>query len=98
MLGIVIGVIIHYVYPSQKQDQFYLAVGDDDIDCSGHAPVRTFEVGDRVILTSQGGDEFRCSISSKIFKTRQGDRIEEAVSNSHTHFLLIVINSPIAPV
>lgn len=86
MLGIIIGVLIHYVYPSQKQDQYYLAVDGAHCDPTGHTPVHTFEVGDRVILTSLDGDEFRCSISSKIFKTRQGDRIEEAVSNSHTHF------------
>lgn len=73
--GIVIGIIIHYVFPSTPQTEFYLA----EQNCNRAETVRTFEVGDTVILRTREGDDFRCSINSKVFRTREGDRIEEAV-------------------
>uniref|UniRef100_A0A1X7TRM6 Sodium/hydrogen exchanger n=1 Tax=Amphimedon queenslandica TaxID=400682 RepID=A0A1X7TRM6_AMPQE len=75
LYGIIIGVVIHYGFPSTPQDEFYLA----EKECESSGTVRTFEIGDSVILQTQGGDGFRCSINSKVFRTREGDRIEEAL-------------------
>uniref|UniRef100_A0A1X7TNX7 Uncharacterized protein n=1 Tax=Amphimedon queenslandica TaxID=400682 RepID=A0A1X7TNX7_AMPQE len=75
LYGIIIGVVIHYGFPSTPQDEFYLA----EKACESSGTVRTFEIGDTVTLQTQGGDGFRCSINSKVFRTREGDRIEEAL-------------------
>ena len=62
-----------------KEREFYLAVSEDI--CSSSNVQEQFEIGDSIILQTKDGEEFRSSISGKVFKTREGDRIEEAVSS-----------------
>jgi hypothetical protein len=78
--GVIIGIIIHYAFPAVLEDEYYLAVAANKCNQSEHHPVDEFEVGDSIILKTVGGDDFRCSIASKVFKTREGDKIEESVS------------------
>ncbi len=77
-LGVLVGVVLRYVVPNSKAEQFYLAVDGDQ--CSESLPNRQFQVGDNIVLSTEGGEDFYCSVSGRVFKSVDGDAIESAVS------------------
>lgn len=86
--GVVVGVVLRYAFPNQNPDQFYLAVNGHQCNDT----VREFLVGDNVVLATEGGDSFRCSISGKVFKSSNGDNIEDAVSLLDISVLGIIVH------
>ena len=78
LLGVLVGVVLRYVVSNGSTEKFYLAVDGDQ--CSESQPNRQFQVGDNVVLSTEGGDEFYCSVSGRVFKSVNGDAIESAVS------------------
>jgi hypothetical protein len=89
--GVIIGIIIHYAFPAVLEDEYYLAVAANKCNQSEHHPVDEFEVGDSIILKTVGGDDFRCSIASKVFKTREGDKIEESLLFDPELFFFVIL-------
>ena len=71
--GVIIGVILHYGFPSSSTKKFYLAT---DEECNNDTD--KFQVADRLLLSTQG-DEFICTVDGKVFKNNKGDRIEQSV-------------------
>lgn len=77
------GVVLRYSFPNQKPDEFYLAVSaSSNHQCN--QTVSEFLVGDNIILSTEGGDSFKCSISGKVFKSSNGVEIENAVRVLYT--------------
>ncbi len=66
------------MFPNGSSKQFTLAVDGDQ--CNYSSIVEKFQVGDNLRLSTIGGDEFICSISGKVFRSNNGDTIENAVS------------------
>ena len=76
--GVIVGVILRYVFPNGSSKQFFLASDGDQ--CNESMITQQFQVGDNLRLSTNGGDEFICSISGKVFRSTNGDTIENAAS------------------
>ena len=74
--GISVGVVLRYIIPPSSTREFYLV----SQSCNESEIGEEFKIGDNVVLLTQGGDDFHCSISSKVFKSSSGDRVEQTVS------------------
>lgn len=84
LYGVIIGVILHYGFPSSSTKKFYLAT---DEECND---TEKFQVADRLLLSTEG-DEFICTVDGKVFKNNKGDRIEQSLLFDPELFFFVLL-------